>query len=82
MKHNIIRLNPVKYFMLYCITRMELYNLNEIFDRDAIANEIKQHMLEYETRITNIQYKKGIYIYGTPGSGKTEFICRLLKDLN
>ena len=61
---------------------METVSLNEIFDRERTANEIKQHMLEYETRISDIQYKKGIYIYGTPGSGKTEFICRLLKDLN
>jgi DNA polymerase III delta prime subunit len=56
--------------------------MNKIFDREHISNEIKDHLSNFETRITDINYKKGIYIYGTPGSGKTEFIFRLLKDLN
>jgi hypothetical protein len=29
-----------------------------------------------------LTFKRGIYIYGAPGSGKTEFIVRLLKELN
>jgi len=56
--------------------------MNEIFDRQHISNEIKNHLLHFETKIADINYKKGIYIYGTPGSGKTEFVCRLLKELN
>ena len=27
-------------------------------------------------------YKKGIYIYGSPGSGKTHFVVELLKSLD
>lgn len=61
---------------------MECVDLNEIFNRQHISTEIKDHLLHFETKITDINYKKGIYIYGTPGSGKTEFICRLLKELN
>ena len=30
----------------------------------------------------NITTKKGIYIYGEPGSGKTTFVTNILKDLN
>ena len=83
MSHNIIRLNPVKYVSpLYIISRMESIHMNKIFDREHISNEIKDHLSNFETRITDINYKKGIYIYGTPGSGKTEFIFRLLKELN
>ena len=56
--------------------------MNEIFNRQQISKEIKDHLLEFEERIKNINYKKGIYIYGTPGSGKTEFVYKLLKELN
>ena len=30
----------------------------------------------------NILFKKGVYIYGDPGSGKTTFISNILKELN
>ena len=61
---------------------MDHINMNDIFNRETIETEIKEHLLEFEDRIKNINYKKGIYIYGTPGSGKTEFIHKLLKKLD
>jgi len=61
---------------------MNSININEIFNRNNISNEIKKHLLNFEELSKDINYKKGIYIYGTPGSGKTEFIVKLLKELD
>ena len=61
---------------------MEFIDTNVIFNRQHISNEIREHLIHFDDRIKNINYKKGIYIYGTPGCGKTEFINRLLKCLD
>ena len=61
---------------------MEYIDTNVIFNRQDISHEIREHLIHFDDRIKNINYKKGIYIYGTPGCGKTEFINRLLKGLD
>ena len=61
---------------------MDKINLNQILERDTISSEIKQILNSFETRKNDLTYKKGIYIYGAPGCGKTEFVMNLLKDLN
>jgi hypothetical protein len=61
---------------------MEHIDMNEIFNRQEISTELKDHLVHYEERIKNINYKKGIYIYGTPGSGKSGFVNKLLKELD
>jgi DNA polymerase III delta prime subunit len=57
-------------------------NINEIFDREKIANEIKGLLLSFDQNVNNVAYKKGIYIYGSPGCGKTQFVMNLLKEIN
>jgi Cdc6-like AAA superfamily ATPase len=56
--------------------------INSILNRDTIANEIKENLLSFEENCKNINYKKGFYVYGSPGSGKTHFVTELLKELN
>jgi len=56
--------------------------ISKILDRNTIAEEIKQILLAFDTKCTDIMYKKGIYIYGSPGSGKTHFVVELLKSLD
>jgi Cdc6-like AAA superfamily ATPase len=51
-----------------------------ILQRNSIKQEITSILQAFDTKYTNIQYKKGIYIYGSPGSGKT-FCGQLLKDI-
>jgi len=61
---------------------MNTININEIFERETIANEIKQILLSFDDNYKNLNYKKGIYIYGSPGCGKTQFVMNILKDLD
>ena len=56
--------------------------MNEILQREDIVKEITKLLTNYEENCKNIQFKKGIYIYGSPGCGKTRFVNDVLKELN
>ena len=56
--------------------------MNQILDRETISSEIKSILTNYEENCKNIHFKKGIYIYGSPGCGKTHFVSQLLTELN
>jgi SpoVK/Ycf46/Vps4 family AAA+-type ATPase len=57
-------------------------NINSIFEREKIANEIKQLLTGFEENCKNVTFKKGIYVYGSPGCGKSHFVKNLLKELD
>jgi len=57
-------------------------DINRILDREQTANEIKSILNSFEKNYNNILFKKGIYIYGYPGCGKTEFVMNILKELD
>jgi len=56
-------------------------NLNKVLDRETIAEEIQTILKAFDEKKSTLQ-KKGVYIYGPPGSGKTEFVKCLLKQLD
>ena len=56
--------------------------IDAILEREHIANEIAQLLSKFDENCNNLNYKKGIYIYGSPGCGKTQFVTTLLKTLN
>lgn len=56
--------------------------MNELLNRNIIAQEIKKILENFDDNCSSISFKKGIYIYGSPGCGKTFFITNLLKELN
>ena len=60
---------------------MDSIDINALFHRNEIVNNIKTVLKEFDTRCNELTYKKGIYLYGSPGSGKTYFITEILKDL-
>uniref|UniRef100_A0A6C0EDK5 AAA+ ATPase domain-containing protein n=1 Tax=viral metagenome TaxID=1070528 RepID=A0A6C0EDK5_9ZZZZ len=57
-------------------------NINNILLRTNIACEIKEILNNFEKNKSDLLFKKGIYVYGHPGIGKTQFIINILKDLN
>lgn len=61
---------------------MDKLNLNKILDREHIFEKIKNILQGIENTNSQEQTKKGFYIYGNPGSGKTEFAISMLKELN
>jgi len=61
---------------------MEKLNINKILNREEQENTIKSILRDFESNKNNLLFKKGIYIYGDPGTGKTTFITNILKELN
>jgi hypothetical protein len=61
---------------------MELLNINNLLNREEEANKIKDILKNFELNKTNLATKKGIYIYGEPGSGKSSFVVNILKELD
>jgi len=61
---------------------MEELNINKILNREQQEKDIKNILKEFETNKNNLLFKKGIYVYGDPGTGKTTFVTNILKDLN
>lgn len=58
------------------------YSINRILEREHIAEQIKQLLLSFDANCNDIHFKKGIYIYGSPGCGKTQFVVDILKEIN
>jgi hypothetical protein len=56
--------------------------MNEILNRESIRREITTILSDFQENYKNINYKKGIYIYGSPGCGKTRFVVDLLNEMN
>jgi len=61
---------------------MEELNINTLLNREEEASKIKDILKNFELNKLNLATKKGIYIYGDPGSGKSSFITNILKELN
>ena len=61
---------------------METININDILERQDIVAKMKQILIDFETQKHTFTFKKGIYIYGDPGSGKTSFVLDVLKQCN
>ena len=61
---------------------MESLNINSLLNRDEEVNKIKTILRDFEQNKNNLSLKRGIYIHGDPGSGKTTFIVNILKELN
>lgn len=60
---------------------MENLNVNAILNRDYQATQIKDILRSFEQNKHNQIFKKGIYVCGDPGTGKTTFVVNILNEL-
>ena len=61
---------------------MENLNVNSFFKkRQEIEDNIIHLLQDFEEKCNDITYKKGIYLFGSPGCGKTYFISQILKKV-
>jgi hypothetical protein len=61
---------------------METLNLNNLLNREEEANKFKEILKNFELNKQKLDTKKGIYIYGEPGTGKSSFVINILKELD
>ena len=60
------------------------YTMNDVnihLERTHIANELKSLLLNFDNSMNETTYKRGFYIYGSPGSGKTKFVLDVISEL-
>ena len=56
--------------------------MNQFFNREHIEDEICEILGNFDKNHKNTNFKKGFYIYGSSGVGKTTFVTNILKKLN
>ena len=61
---------------------MELLNMNELLDRNEEEAILTNYLNYFEENKKNLLTKRGIYIFGAPGTGKTVFVKNILKKMN
>ena len=61
---------------------MNEIDINNLLVRQDEVNKMKAILKDFELNKDNLATKKGIYIYGDPGSGKTAFVTNILKELD
>ena len=57
---------------------MDSLDLNSILNRNNIAIKVKNFLINFDKNKHDFNNKRGLYIYGSPGIGKTEFIINIL----
>jgi DNA polymerase III delta prime subunit len=60
---------------------MEQINFNQILNRESCVQKIKKALDDFQSNKTDTLQKRGIYIYGAPGTGKTLFTINVLEEL-
>ena len=61
---------------------MDTLDFNEILERKETENKITDILINFRKTKHDLLQKRGIYIYGAPGSGKTTFVTNLLKKMD
>lgn len=56
--------------------------MNIILNRQEKENYIKDILKRFEENKNNLLFKKGIYVYGDPGCGKTTFVTNILREMD
>ena len=59
-----------------------MLSFTNILNRQDIAKSIKEHVTNFDRLDDNIDNKKGLYVYGSPGCGKTHFVEQILREID
>jgi len=51
-------------------------------ERNDIASQFKKSLIAFQLNKKDLSLKRGYYVYGSPGSGKTEFVISVLKEMD
>lgn len=58
---------------------MEQLDMNVLLERSNLETSIHQFLQQFETQKNLYASKRGIYVYGEPGIGKTTFVLQTLQ---
>ena len=61
---------------------MEQLNINHILERTAEEKLLIDSLQYFEKHKSNVLTRRGIYVYGNPGTGKSHFVKSILKKLD
>jgi DNA polymerase III delta prime subunit len=61
---------------------MDNLDFNKILDREILAEKIRATLIDFEKNKHDLTRKRGMYIYGSPGCGKTTFVKNLIKSMD
>jgi len=61
---------------------MDTINLNKILGRESLEKQIIDYLNYFEENKHDLLTRRGLYIYGNPGVGKTQFVKTILKKLD
>ena len=61
---------------------MNIPNLDTLLIRDEISANIRSFLLDFENSRHDLTQKRGVYLCGGSGCGKTEFIKNILKSID
>ena len=61
---------------------MDQLNITNILQRNEQAEYMKNLLVHFEQNKQDMNIKRGIYVYGSPGVGKTKFVIEVLKELD
>jgi hypothetical protein len=56
-------------------------DFNHILGRSDQVVKFKNILQDFNVHKTDLSVKRGIYVYGEPGCGKTEFVTRILNEM-
>ena len=59
---------------------MEQLDFTGMLERETLAEKIRATLTNFQKNKHNLLEKRGIYVYGNPGAGKTRFVNQILKD--
>jgi hypothetical protein len=61
---------------------MEDLEINTILNRTEQAEQVRNILRNFEANRNDVLLKRGIYVFGDPGTGKTTFVTKILNQMN